>query len=68
MYNQRKVVNRRKRVSDLKTERITVQVSIREKEIIEARADKSGLNVSDYIRIHCIHKPYDELFSSGGDY
>ena len=52
----------RKREEDLKTYRINVQVSKKEKENLYIIANKKGMSVSDYIRVYCIHQPYNEFF------
>ena len=52
----------RKREEDLKTYRSTVQVSKKEKEKLSMLANKKGMSVSDYIRVYCIHQPYNEFF------
>lgn len=57
---------RRKKVSDIKGERVTVQVTEREKEILTLLAKKNGQTISEYIRVNCIWEPYNKL--TGGDY
>lgn len=52
----------RKKEEELRVERVTVQVSVKEKELIEERAKAEGLNVSDYIRMNCIYKKYNQIF------
>ena len=52
----------RKKEEELRIERVTVQVSAKEKELIEGLAKAEGLNVSDYIRRICIYKKYNEIF------
>lgn len=52
----------RKKEEALRVERVTVQVSAREKELIEELAKAEGLNVSDYIRSICIYKKYNQIF------
>ena len=52
----------RKREEDLKTYRVTVQVSKKEKEKLSKLAIAKGMSVSDYIRVYCIHQPYNEFF------
>lgn len=56
---------RRKKASDVKGERVTVQVTEREKEILYALSKRNGQTVSEYIRVHCIWEPYNNL--TGGD-
>lgn len=57
---------RRKKESEMKSERVTVQISKREKKILTLLADRNGQTISQYIRTNCIHKPYNEL--TGGDF
>ena len=52
----------RKREEDLKTYRVTVQVSKKEKEKLSRLAAEKGMSVSDYIRVYCIHEPYNNFF------
>ena len=52
----------KKREEDLKTYRVTVQVSKKEKEKLYRHKKKKGMSVSDYIRVYCIHQPYNEFF------
>lgn len=52
----------KKREEDLKTYRVTVQVSKKEKEKLSILANEKGMSVSDYIRVYCIHQPYNEFF------
>ncbi|WP_294131740.1 plasmid mobilization protein [uncultured Clostridium sp.] len=52
----------RKREEDLKTYRVTVQVSKKEKEKLFMLAEEKGMSVSDYIRVYCIHEPYNNFF------
>ena len=52
----------RKREEDLKNERVTVQVSKKEKERLSILASEKGMSVSDYIRVYCIYKPYNDFF------
>ncbi|MBC5628852.1 hypothetical protein H8S20_08110 [Clostridium sp. NSJ-6] len=61
-----RVIERRKNINDLQCERATVQVSIREKEILKLLAKKEGLRVSDYIRVKCIWEPYNKLTGGYG--
>ena len=56
----------RKDESELKQKRITVQVSIKEKEIIEELARKNYMTVGAFIRKICIYDKFEELFN--GDY
>ena len=46
-----------------RTERISVQVSTREKQKLEELAKAKGQTVSEYIRQICIYKPWEELFN-----
>ena len=52
----------RKREEDLKTYRVTVQLSKKEKEKLSMLAEEKGMSVSDYIRVYCIHEPYNNFF------
>ena len=52
----------RKREEDLKTYRVTVQVSKKEKEKLSMLAEEKGMSVSDDIRVYCIHEPYNNFF------
>lgn len=60
------MIKGRKEESELKFIRIPVQVTKKEKEMIQAIAKSKGFsNVSEYIRIIAIYKPYNDMF--GGD-
>lgn len=52
----------RKEEKDLRVERVTIQVSAKEKELIGQLAKEQGLNISDYIRLVCIYKKYNDIF------
>ena len=52
----------KKSEEDLKVYRVTVQVSKREKEKLQLIASKKGMSVSDYIRVYCIHEPYENFW------
>lgn len=52
----------RKNEEDLKVNRVTVQVSAKEKEKLVMLAKSRGMSVSDYIRYFCIHKPFVNKF------
>lgn len=52
----------RKNEEDLKVNRVTVQVSAKEKEKLVMLAKSRGMSVSDYIRYFCIHKPFVNRF------
>lgn len=52
----------RKKDEDLKIYRVTVQVSKKEKEKLFILANEKGMSVSDYIRVYCIHEPYNKFF------
>jgi len=52
----------RKREEDLKNERVTVQVSKKEKERLSILASENGMSISDYVRVYCIYKPYNDFF------
>lgn len=54
--------NGRKSEEDLKVNRITVQVSAKEKEKLIILARSRGMNISDYVRYFCIHKPFINRF------
>lgn len=56
------MLNGRKKVEDLKEKRITVQVSAREKRLIQSLAEREGLGVADYIRRVCLYIPYNKIF------
>lgn len=56
----------RKKERDIKGERVTVQVTEREKEMLTLLAKRNGQTVSEYIRVNCIWDPYNKL--TGGDY
>ena len=52
--------------SELKKIRIPVQVTKKEKQLIQAIAKSKGYsNVSEYIRIVAIYKPYNEIDYEG---
>ena len=52
----------RKKEEDLKSYRVTVQVSKKEKEKLSKLAIAKGMSVSDYVRVYCIHEPYNQFF------
>lgn len=54
--------NGRKSEEDLKVNRITVQVSEKEKEKLIILARSRGMSISDYVRYFCIHKPFINRF------
>ncbi|MDU6295292.1 plasmid mobilization protein [Clostridium celatum] len=54
--------NGRKSEEDLKVNRITVQVSAKEKEKLIILARSRGMSISDYVRYFCIHKPFINRF------
>ena len=54
--------NGRKSEEDLKVNRITVQVSAKEKEKLIILARSRGMGISDYVRYFCIHKPFINRF------
>lgn len=51
----------RKKESDLRNERVTVQVTTREKDKLRGLAQEEGLDISDYIRLKCIYIPFNNL-------
>lgn len=51
----------RKDEKDYRDKRITVQVTISEKELIEELASRNGMTVSEMIRSLCIYKQINEL-------
>ncbi|MGL5087581.1 MAG: plasmid mobilization protein [Clostridium sp.] len=53
----------RKQESELKVKRVTIQVTEREKEIIQALAEEEGSTVSDYIRRITIYRQLDKFVS-----
>ena len=58
----------RKEESELKKIRIPVQVTKKEKQLIQAIAKSKGYsNVSEYIRIVAIYKPYNDMFGGGSN-
>ena len=54
--------NGRKSEEDLKVNRITVQVSAKEKEKLIILARSRGMSIIDYVRYFCIHKPFINRF------
>ena len=52
----------RKREEDLKTYKFNLHVSKKEKEKLFMLAEEKGMSVSDYIRVYCIHEPYNNFF------
>lgn len=55
------MIKRRKKVEDLKVERVTVQVTEFEKELINQLANRQGLEVAAYVRKICIYDQWDKL-------
>lgn len=64
-YGRNNFRNIRKEESEVKSNRITVQVTAREKEVLKLLAKREGQTPSEYIRSCCIWGPYNRL--TGGD-
>lgn len=56
-----KVEPRRKEESELKVKRVTIQLTEKEKEIIQQLAQQEGTTVSDYIRRVTIYQQINKL-------
>lgn len=59
------MAERRKNEEDLQLYRVTVQVSMSEKEALKKLGKREGLNVSDYIRRIALYEPYAAIFGRG---
>ena len=52
----------RKREEDLKIDKIVVHVTLKEKKLIEAMAEKRGMEVAPYVRAICIYDKWNQMF------
>lgn len=52
----------KKREEDLRIKRIVIHVTQKEKDIVQAIADRKGIDVSNYIRTVCIYDQWNKLF------
>jgi len=52
----------RKKEEDLRGKRIVVHVTQKEKDMVEAIADRRGMEVSTYIRTICIYDQWNKMF------
>jgi len=52
----------RKKEEDLKSKRVVVHVTQKEKDIVQAIARRKGMDVSTYLRTICIYEQWDRMF------